>query len=1191
MESVFLGLLGIPTPKRRETRLICYPSGGVEKHIPNIWDILLLRIPAFKDRPPNLLRRCHSRWHQQSLMAQTGAGGAGVLCAYAHCTYTDRVITMAQPGHQFPAGVPYGSGPPNNSSIAGGVMLPNGQPVRPSGFMPPPHMQSPRLPGNQQQQSAPPVNGVSHPPQVGQQPIQQQPQSFSPQHFGPPKTASPFHQQHQPGAPPSYQNGPQSSASQPPPNMPPQLNKPPQYPPHNSPIPPSSNPPSGAMPPYQQAAVRAQYSPSAMRPQAVTGQLQPPPMASQQPIQSPPMISQQPLQSPPMVSQQPMQSPPMVSQQPMQTPHMVSQQPMQSPPMLSQQPMQSPPMASQQLMQAPSGASQPPLHQSPLALKQPMQPPPITPQQQQQQHLPPTSMAQPPGVHTMPPQQQHQQQPQMAGMPPRRPHFVQPQQQQQQATNLSNRYPPQPSYGQPRYPGMQPGMSSSNINNTDNLTSQMGSLSVTQMGFSKLWGMDTYDLMQMRNILPPEKVQPPKVNLHQNLMESANCSTDIFRCTLTKIPESSSLLQKSRLPLGILIHPFKDLSQQLPVIQCNTIVRCRACRTYINPFVYFVDHKLPEEFQYDPVSKTYGDPSRRPEIKSAATESGYLNVVCETLLEELDRLPGDSRTQIGFLTFDSTLHFYSLNESLSQPHMMIVSDVDDVFLPYPDNLLVNLQESRQLVRDLLSQLPSKFVCTYETGSALGAALQASLKLMAAMGGRVTVFQVSLPSSGPGSLQSRGPGNAKDSSPLLNPATDFYKRLALDCSGQQIAVDLFLLNSQYADLATLSGISRFSGGCVHHFPDFNGAVALHKESLERSFRRYLTRKIGFEAVMRVRCTRGLAIHTFHGNFFVRSTDLLSLPNVNPDAGFGMQLSIEESLSDVQNVCFQAALLYTSSKGERRIRVHTLCLPIAANVSDVLNGADQQCIVGLLAKMAADRSQLSSLSDARDAFINVAVDVLSTYRVTQSTGPSSGLLAPHSLRLLPLYIVALLKHPAFRSGQNVRVDDRLFAMCQMKSLPLDALMQCIYPDMYPLHCLTDEGAIEVNGQAIPQPPRLHLSAEKLDTRGLFLLDSGPHMLIYAGRNIAPELCQAVLGVSAFEAIPDNMMDLPELENPESQRLRAFVNHLQSEKPYPPTLQVIREDSKHRSRFVMSLLEDRSESALSYYEFLQHLKTQVK
>lgn len=59
--------------------------------------------------------------------------------------------------------------------------------------------------------------------------------------------------------------------------------------------------------------------------------------------------------------------------------------------------------------------------------------------------------------------------------------------------------------------------------------------------------------------------------------------------------------------------------------------------------------------------------------------------------------------------------------------------------------------------------------------------------------------------------------------------------------------------------------------------------------------------------------GLSIHTFHGNFFVRSTDLLSLANVNPDAGFAVQMSIEESLTDTSLACFQTALLYTSSKG--------------------------------------------------------------------------------------------------------------------------------------------------------------------------------------------------------------------------------------------------------------------------------------
>lgn len=163
-------------------------------------------------------------------------------------------------------------------------------------------------------------------------------------------------------------------------------------------------------------------------------------------------------------------------------------------------------------------------------------------------------------------------------------------------------------------------------------------------------------------------------------------------------------------------------------------------------------------------------------------------------------------------------------------------------------------------------------------------------------------------------------------------------------------------------------------------------------------------------MRVRCTRGLQIHTFHGNFFVRSTDLLSLPNINPDAGFGLQISYEESLIDVKTVCFQAALLYTSSNGERRIRVHTLCVPVSASLSDIIYGADIQCIIGLLTKMAVDRSVASSLTDARDAFINAAVDVISAYRMAQNlpAGGGSGLMISTNLALLPLYILALLKH---------------------------------------------------------------------------------------------------------------------------------------------------------------------------------------
>ena len=38
---------------------------------------------------------------------------------------------------------------------------------------------------------------------------------------------------------------------------------------------------------------------------------------------------------------------------------------------------------------------------------------------------------------------------------------------------------------------------------------------------------------------------------------------------------------------------------------------------------------------------------------------GVLAVFCRSLLDHLDRLPGDARTMVGLLTFDSSLHFYS----------------------------------------------------------------------------------------------------------------------------------------------------------------------------------------------------------------------------------------------------------------------------------------------------------------------------------------------------------------------------------------------------------------------------------------------------------------------------------------------------------------------------------------------------
>lgn len=70
---------------------------------------------------------------------------------------------------------------------------------------------------------------------------------------------------------------------------------------------------------------------------------------------------------------------------------------------------------------------------------------------------------------------------------------------------------------------------------------------------------------------------------------------------------------------------------------------------------------------------------------------------------------------------------------------------------------------------------------------------------------MTVFQHSIPSIGPAALKNREDHNTRageQSTELLNPSTDFYKKIALECSAHQVAIDFFFMNSHYIDIATL-----------------------------------------------------------------------------------------------------------------------------------------------------------------------------------------------------------------------------------------------------------------------------------------------------------------------------------------------------------------------------------------------------
>lgn len=61
-------------------------------------------------------------------------------------------------------------------------------------------------------------------------------------------------------------------------------------------------------------------------------------------------------------------------------------------------------------------------------------------------------------------------------------------------------------------------------------------------------------------------------------------------------------------------------------------------------------------------------------------------------------------------------------------------------------------------------------------------------------------------------------NSKDVS-NLNPTTDFYKKLALECAGEQVAIDLFILAGQHCDLGSMCKSLVKNFACLLEFFNF------------------------------------------------------------------------------------------------------------------------------------------------------------------------------------------------------------------------------------------------------------------------------------------------------------------------------------------------------------------------------------
>jgi len=717
------------------------------------------------------------------------------------------------------------------------------------------------------------------------------------------------------------------------------------------------------------------------------------------------------------------------------------------------------------------------------------------------------------------------------------------------------------------------------------------------------------------------------------------CHPQFIRMTVNSLPNSPANKSRTALPLGAIITPLARCEEApVPVVNFGAagVVRCRRCRTYINAFVSFIDNgrrwrcnvcslanDCPPSYICDlDHTGQRRDRMERPELHCGAVEfvapaeymvrppqppvflflidvsyqavaSGMLRCVAVTLRHSLDRLPGGERTQVGLITYDSTLHFYNLNGSTAQ--MLVVAELEEPFVPMPGEVLVNLSERKDVLVALLEKLPDMFASNQTTETSFGPALQAAFQASQHVGGKLAVFTASRPTLGEGKLVNReggGPAgvagggrggaansDAKAGGGMLAPSSEFYKNFAVDCSKQQLCVDIWNCNGSYADLATIGQLAKHTGGTVYHLPGFNDSVM--GEKLSRDLQHNLTRDQGLEAVMRVRASRGLRIASFHGHFFIRGVDLLALPNVDQDKSFAVEIAHEENELGYSSACLQAALLYTTTCGERRIRVMTLELPVTSALSNIFESADVDACVALTARLAAEAALATRPMDGAEKLQNACLEALRAYRslCPPAAKTTNQFLVPDSLRLLPLYTLAAMKSVLYLGPADARADERSQLVHILSTAsPTETTVLC-HPRLFQVF-----PPVERLSSGLPIP--LPLTGQAVHPNCAYILDDTCDLSLWIGRGVPAEFVQPAFGWASLEGVePSSLRLLPPDSSPTAADLHSLVDAIRAQ--HTATWMPLRvlKQGVNDAPLVRALVEDQTKQMMSYPEFMLH------
>ncbi|XP_011176356.1 protein transport protein Sec24C [Solenopsis invicta] len=737
---------------------------------------------------------------------------------------------------------------------------------------------------------------------------------------------------------------------------------------------------------------------------------------------------------------------------------------------------------------------------------------------------------------------------------------------------------------------------------------------------------------------------PPLVTTNFVTQDQGNASPRYIRSTMYTVPTTTDIIKQTNIPFGLVISPMARIVQgecEPPIVDMGEIgpVRCVRCKAYMCPFMQFIDAgrrfqcmfckattEVPNEyFQHLDHTGQRLDRYERPELmlgtfeyiatkdycrdnvfpKSPAivfiidvsyntVKSGLVNLLCTKMKSIIKNLPIDagqtkSNMKVGFITYNNTVHFYNINSCLAQPQMMVVGDIQDVFMPLLDGFLCNVEESEAVIDSLMIQIPQMFADTRETETILAPAIQAGLEALKASerSGKLLIFHSSLPiAEAPGKLKNRDDrkvlGTDKEKTVLI-PQNNVYNNLGQECVGAGCSVDLFIFNNSYVDIATIGQVCRLTGGEIYKYTYFQADI--DGERLILDVINNISRPIAFDAVMRVRTSTGVRATDFYGHYFMSNTTDMELASIDCDKAIGIEIKHDDKLTDDEGVYIQVALLYTSCGGTRRLRIINLSLKTSSQMVELYRTCDLDAIINFFFKQNVFKLLESTPKTVKDNLIARCANMLAIYRKHCATPSSAGqLILPECMKLLPLYINCLLKSDALTGGADMTIDDRSYVMQAVATMPIFISIAYTYPRLFPLH--------DVDPQDTELPPMLRCSIDKFKDDGAYLLENTIHMFLWLGTALSSQWVQSVFGVSSLVQVDTDRAALPMLDTPLNNRIRNIINRIRAERHRCVKLTIVKQREKLELVLRHFLVEDRgNDGSPSYVDFLCHMHKEIR